>query len=57
LTTDLMRLGARVQEVDVRMKHRYTGRSWRGFLHRARQGWHVLLASMGLRRVQLWTED
>lgn len=56
LTIDLIRRGARVQEVEVRMTHRYTGRSWRGFLHRARQGWHVLLASMGLRRVPLWTE-
>ncbi len=57
LTIDLMRLGARVHEVDVTMSHRHTGRSWRGFLHRARQGWHVLLASMGWRRVQLWTEE
>jgi len=57
LTIDLMRLGARVHEVDVPMSHRYSGRSWRGFLHRARQGWHVLLASMGWRRVQLWTEE
>lgn len=57
LTVDLMYLGARVHEVDVRMTHRYTGRSWRGFLHRARQGWHVLLASLGWRRVKLWTDD
>lgn len=57
LTIDLMHLGARVQEVDVRMTHRHTGRSWRGFLHRARQGWHVLLASLGWRRVKLWTDD
>lgn len=57
LTIDLMHLGARVQEVDVHMTHRYTGRSWRGFLHRARQGWHVLLASLGWRRVKLWTDD
>lgn len=57
LTIDLIHLGAPVQEVDVRMTHRYTGRSWRGFLHRARQGWHVLLASLGWRRVKLWTDD
>lgn len=57
MTVDLVRLGARVQEVDVRMTHRYTGRSWRGFLHRARQGWHVLLASAGVRQVKLWTDD
>jgi glycosyltransferase involved in cell wall biosynthesis len=57
MTMDLVRLGARMQEIDVRMTHRYTGRSWQGFLHRARQGWHVLLASAGMRRVQLWTGD
>lgn len=57
MTVDLMRLGAQVQETDVRMTHRHTGRSWRGFLHRARQGWHVLLASMGRRQVRLWTHE
>lgn len=57
MTVDLLRLGARVREIDVRMTHRYTGRGWRGFLHRARQGWHVLLASVGLRQVELWTDD
>ncbi|MCS6950626.1 MAG: glycosyltransferase family 2 protein [Armatimonadota bacterium] len=57
MTADLVRLGARVQEVEVEMTHRYTGRSWRGFLHRARQGWHVLLASVGRRPVQLWTGE
>lgn len=57
MTIDLMRLGVHVQEVEVNMTHRHTGRSWRGFLHRARQGCHVLLASMGLRGVPLWTDD
>ncbi|GIV17179.1 MAG: glycosyl transferase [Armatimonadota bacterium] len=57
MTVDLVRLGARVQEVDVHMTHRYTGRSWRGFLHRSRQGWHVLLASVGRRQVKLWTDN
>lgn len=56
MTVDLCRLGARVQEIEVNMTHRYTGRSWRGFLHRARQGWHVLLASVGRRQVRLWTD-
>ena len=57
LTIDLVQRGARVQEVDVCMTHRHTGRGWRGFLHRAHQGWHVLLASLGWRRVRLWTDD
>lgn len=57
MTLDLIRLGARVREAETNMSHRYTGRSWRGFLHRARQGWHVLMASLGLRRVALWTRD
>ena len=54
MTIDLVRCGARVGEVEVQMSHRFTGRSWRGFLHRGRQGWHVLLASIGWRRVTLW---
>lgn len=57
MSVDLMRLGARVQEIEVRMTHRHTGRSWRGFLHRARQGWHVLLAGAGRRQVKLWTHE
>lgn len=56
MTVDLVRVGARVREVEVAMTHRHTGRSWRGFLHRARQGWHVLMASVGSRRVRLWTD-
>lgn len=57
MTVDFARAGAQVHEVEVHMTHRYTGRSWRGFLHRARQGWHVLLAGIGLRQVKLWTDD
>ncbi len=57
MTLDLARLGARLQEVDVQMTHRHTGRSWKGFVHRARQGWHVLLASLGFRQVRLWTDE
>jgi glycosyltransferase involved in cell wall biosynthesis len=57
MTADLVRFGAQVQEVEVTMTHRHTGRSWRGFLHRARQGWHVLLAGVGWRQVALWTPD
>jgi len=57
MTADLMRFGARVREVEVAMTHRHTGRSWRGFVHRARQGWHVVLAGAGLRQVRLWTSE
>lgn len=38
MTVDAVRLGARVEEVDVRMTHRPTGRSLAGFVHRGRQG-------------------
>ncbi len=38
LTVDAVRSGARVLEVPVAMEHRHTGRSWRGFTHRGRQG-------------------
>ncbi|GBC96260.1 Undecaprenyl-phosphate mannosyltransferase [bacterium HR16] len=55
MSVDLIRLGAQVKETEVCMTHRHTGRSWRGFLHRARQGWHVLLAGAGRRQVKLWT--
>lgn len=57
MTVDAMKAGARVHEVDVNLCHRYTGRTWRGFCHRARQGWHVFLASVGMRCVSLWTPD
>lgn len=38
LTVDAVRSGARVLEVPVAMEHRHTGRTWRGFAHRGRQG-------------------
>jgi hypothetical protein len=44
MTTDAVRLGYRVVEIDVQMSHRATGRSLSGFAHRGRQGWHVLAA-------------
>lgn len=44
LTIDAVRAGARVQEVDVAMDHRHTGRSVSGFRHRARQGVDILRA-------------
>jgi hypothetical protein len=38
MTIDAVRLGARVLEIDVDMRHRPTGRRPAGFLHRGRQG-------------------
>lgn len=38
MTIDAVRSGARLLEVDVPMDHRHTGGSWRGAVHRARQG-------------------
>jgi hypothetical protein len=42
MTIDAVRLGARVVELDVEMRHRPTGRSVRGFVHRGRQGLDML---------------
>jgi hypothetical protein len=44
MTTDAVRLGYRVVEIDVQMSHRATGRSLSGFAHRGRQGLHMLAA-------------
>ncbi len=46
MTIDLCRLGFRVVEVDVSMTHRPTGRTLRGFAHRGRQGFDILLAAI-----------
>jgi len=37
MTADLLSINVRIQEVDVNMKHRTTGRDIKGFLHRYRQ--------------------
>ena len=37
MTTDAVRAGYRVQEVELELDHRATGRTLRGFLHRGRQ--------------------
>jgi len=42
LTLDALRLGFSIQEVQTRMAHRLTGRTWKGFLHRGRQFADVL---------------
>jgi glycosyl transferase family 2 len=44
MTIDAVRLGFRVGEVPVDMRHRATGRSLAGFSHRARQGLDILRA-------------
>ncbi|HUW17123.1 MAG TPA: glycosyltransferase, partial [Actinomycetes bacterium] len=41
LSIDLMRLGYRVQEVEVDLRHRVTGGDWRAQVHRGRQFWGV----------------
>jgi glycosyl transferase family 2 len=44
MTIDAVRLGFRVGEVPVDMRHRPTGRTVAGFTHRARQGLDILRA-------------
>lgn len=44
LTTDALRRGFKVIEMDVEMTHQHRGRSISGFAHRGRQGWHVIKA-------------
>jgi glycosyl transferase family 2 len=44
MTIDAVRLGYRVGEVPVDMRHRPTGRTASGFTHRARQGLDILRA-------------
>ncbi len=52
MTIDAVRLGFRVVEVPVGMRHAPTGRDLRGFLHRARQG-RDLVAAAGWRALGL----
>jgi glycosyltransferase involved in cell wall biosynthesis len=44
MTIDAARLGLRIVEVDVQMRHRPTGRGISGFLHRGGQGMDILRA-------------
>jgi hypothetical protein len=46
MTIDAVRLGLRVVEVPVDMRHRATGRGAAGFAHRGRQGLHILRAAL-----------
>jgi glycosyltransferase involved in cell wall biosynthesis len=53
MTVDALRAGLRVVELPVQARHRPTGRSLSGFVHRARQGLDILRAvaprALGLR--------
>ena len=44
LTVDAIKAGFRVVEVTTNFGHRSLGKSWRGFLHRAKQFWDILWA-------------
>lgn len=44
MTIDAARAGLRVMELPVEVRHRATYRDVRGFVHRGRQGWHILRA-------------
>jgi glycosyltransferase involved in cell wall biosynthesis len=44
MTIDAARAGLRIEEIAVDLRHRPTGRNARGFLHRGRQGFDILLA-------------
>lgn len=46
MTVDAVRMGFRVVEVPVAMRHRPTGRTVGGFAHRGRQGAHVVRAAL-----------
>ncbi len=49
MTIDAVRAGCRVEEVELDLEHRATGRDARGFLHRGRQLVDALLAAGPLR--------
>lgn len=53
MTIDALRAGLRVVEIPLELSHRPTGRTLRGFAHRARQGIDIALAvaarALGLR--------
>jgi hypothetical protein len=46
MTVDAVRMGFRVREIAVPMRHAPTGRDFPGFLHRARQGRDLLAAAL-----------
>ena len=44
MTIDVARAGYRIQEIELPLSHRATGKSWSGFIHRGRQLIHIALA-------------
>jgi len=49
MTMDAVRAGLRVVEIPVSIRHRVTGRDWRGLRHRAGQVWDIAAALAGRR--------
>jgi glycosyltransferase involved in cell wall biosynthesis len=49
MTVDAARAGFRVGEVELELSHRATGRTWRGFVHRARQLKDFMLVELSRR--------
>lgn len=43
-TIDALRAGKRIAEVSLPLSHRHMGRSLKGFMHRGRQLYHIVLA-------------
>ncbi|MCS7265043.1 MAG: glycosyltransferase family 2 protein [Armatimonadetes bacterium] len=44
MTIDALKAGFRVKEVPIVFGHRTLGKSWRGFIHRAKQFWDIFWA-------------
>jgi glycosyltransferase involved in cell wall biosynthesis len=49
MTVDAARAGFRVGEIELDLAHRATGRTWRGFVHRARQLKDFMLVELSRR--------
>ncbi|MFA5384959.1 MAG: glycosyltransferase family 2 protein [Eubacteriales bacterium] len=50
MTITAAKQGFRILEVPVNMRHKETGRNWKGFIHRGKQFWHVALVLTGISR-------
>lgn len=54
MTIDLIKSGAKILEIEVKMNHRRTGRDFKGFIHRGRQFRDILLVLLSkLRRTHI----
>ena len=53
MTVDAVRAGLRLEEVEIDLEHRATGRNAAGFLHRGRQLTHFLRVYVSRRRHRL----